>query len=260
MTSLAAQQQALLNALFAWPAEDADMALLALATGVGSHPVRGVLAYRTNGHALAERALRAAYPVLAQMVGAHSFARLSRAVWHAIPPQHGDIARWGACLADFIDQNPQFKDVPYLGDVARLEWAMHQCAIAVDGMPDLATLELLTLHDPLILTLALAPGWATVCSPWPVGNMWWAHHAGGPSFEAVQVMLNDREAEELVVWRHGLKARMRPALPGEVRLLAELQSGLALGPALDLADALDFSQWLPLAVQTQLVMGVTQLP
>jgi len=132
--------------------------------------------------------------------------------------------------------------------------------MAADGVADYSTLELLTIHDPLTLTLRLAPGWATVRSAWPVGSIWLAHGDAGPLFEVVGEMLRNHIAEDVVIWAAGLKAQLRLALPGELALLEALESGQSLGSALASAEALDFSQWFPLAVQTGLVHFVMQLP
>jgi hypothetical protein len=45
-------------------------------------------------------------------------------------------------------------------------------------------------------------------------------------------------------------------MAGEATLLQALQTGASFGAALEAANGLDFSQWLPLAVQTGLVLGV----
>lgn len=255
MSTLADQQQALLEALFAWPPQEAAAQLQAHATGVGAHPQRGLRAYQANGHMLAERALLAVYAVLAQLLGPQSFADLARAFWHCHPPLRGDVAQWGEALAGFIANSVQLQDAPYLPDVARAEWALHRCATAANRDADLGTLVLLTTQDPQTLRLALAPGLTTLCSAWPLASLLLAHREGQPALADVAVQLQDRVAQDVVVWRAGLQPRLRQALPGEVALLSGLLSGLALEPALDAAPALDFSHWLPLAVQSGLVLG-----
>jgi hypothetical protein len=257
---LATQQQALLDALFDWPAQDAVVRLTALATGAGSHAGRGLKVYQANGHMLAERSLRAAYPVLLQMLGEESFADLARALWHAQPPTRGDIAQWGGSLAVFVHDSPQLQDTPYLPDVAQAEWALHRCATAPDRAADFGTLALLTTEDPQSLGLALAPGVASVRSDWPLASLLLAHLEGQPSLQEVGAELQRHTAQDVVVWRSGFQSRVRLALPGEVELLGALQSGIALEPALAAAVGLDFPQWLPLAVQTGLVLGVLRLP
>jgi hypothetical protein len=259
MNTLATQQQALLDALFDWPGHDAAVRLALHAAGVGSQAGRGFRAYQTNGHMLAERALGAAYPVLQQMLGEESFADLARAFWHAHPPVRGDIAQWGQALAGFVAGSEQLQDVPYLPDVALAEWALHRCATAPDRDAKLGTLVLLTTQDALGLQLLLAPGVATMRSNWPLASLLLAHLEGEPSLQTVSAELRSHMAQDIVVWRSGFQPRLRRALPGEVVLLNGLLSGLALEPALAGATGLDFSQWLPLAVQTGLVLGVQPL-
>ena len=260
MNPLAEQQQTLLQALFAHPGDAARQQLAFHATGVGSNPRRGLQVYLANGHALAERALQAAYPVLAQLLGAESFAQLARAHWHAHPPTRGDVAEWGSQLADLVRHSPSLQDEPYLGDVAQVEWAMHCCATAANASADLSTLALLTTHNPQTLTLDLAPGWAALCSPWPVVSILLAHLEGSPSMQEAGEHLRQRLAQSAVVWRSGLRVQLRQARAGEVALLQALQAGLALEAALQQASELDFSQWLPLAVQSGLVVRVSECP
>ncbi|APW45233.1 putative DNA-binding domain-containing protein [Rhodoferax antarcticus] len=95
MNRLAAQQQALLASLFDWPP---DVAINNLASYADSTWARGLKVYQANGHALAQRALQAAYPVLAQLLGSESFAALAQDFWHQQPPQRGDIGQWGEAL------------------------------------------------------------------------------------------------------------------------------------------------------------------
>ena len=118
MSSLAAQQQALLQALFDWPAESAAHALSAHTQGDCR---RGLMAYQTNRHELAQRALAAAYPVLGELLGTESFAALARAYWHTCPPRRGDLAQWGGALDQFVRDDEQLADERYLPDVATLE-------------------------------------------------------------------------------------------------------------------------------------------
>jgi type IV secretory pathway TrbD component len=87
-----------------------------------------------------------------------------------------------------------------------------------------------------------------------------AHLEGQPSLQEVGAELQRHTAQDVVVWRSGFQSRVRLALSGEVELLGALQSGIALEPALAAAVGLDFLQWLPLAVQTGLVLGVLRLP
>jgi hypothetical protein len=257
MSSLARQQQALLDVLLAWPPETAIKNITAYAM---DSRARGLKAYQTHGHMLAQRALQAAYPVVAQMLGEESFADLARALWHAQPPVRGDIACWGSGLAAFMKTSEQLQDEPYLPDVARVEWGLHHCAGASDRAADLSTLALLTTDDPASFTLVLAPGCAVVRSAWPIASILGAHLDGQPSLQEAGAQLRAGVAQDVVVWRAGLKPRFRLAVDGEVGAVMALLRGESLDQALSLAPQLDFALWLPMAVQSGLLLSVQVLP
>lgn len=253
MSALARQQQALLEHLFV-PQHGAAMKSVAVRADFTG--TRGLKAYQSNGHALAERALQAAYPVLARMLGDESFADLARALWHATPPQRGDLAHWGETLADFVAASPQLADEPYLPDVARAEWALHRCASAADATLQADTLALLGSQDLDTLRLRLAPGTTVLRSPWPVASLLLAHRDEGVTLAHAATLLHAGQAEDTLVWRQVFRPCVRAAVPGEADFILALQAGHALGPALDSAPDLDAQAWLAQAVQSGLLLAV----
>ncbi len=253
MSRLAAQQQALLAALFAWPPDNATNNI---ADYVRNPWARGLKAYQANGHAVAERAVQAAYPVLTRLLGQDSLCALARAFWHAAPPVRGDLAQWGAGLAAFVRDSAQLADEPYLADVVTVEWAVHASAGAANQPVDTASFALLLQHDPRELQLRLAPGCRVVPSAWPVASIMGAHLLAEPSFEVVGQRLRAGVAEAALVWRADLRPCVRAGLAGEATFVLALLGGRTLSAALDAAPALDFNAWLALAVQTGLLLGV----
>jgi hypothetical protein len=256
MSTLAAQQQALLAALFVWPPDDA---INNIATYAGNTRARGLKAYQANGHASAERSLLAAYPVLMQLLGQESLYALARALWHAQPPVRGDLAQWGAGLCDFVRASEQLAGEPYLADIARVEWALHACASAANQPQEMASFALLTQHDPGELQLQLAPGCAVVPSAWPVASIMSAHLTNEPSLAEAGRRLRAGAGEAAVIWRADLRPRVRAAIAGEAGFLVALLGNYSLSEALDAAPVLDFNAWLPMAVQTQLLLGARVL-
>lgn len=257
MSYLADQQQALVDALFSWPAQNATKSIATYASGDWA---RGLKAYASNGHMLAERALGAAFPVLAQLIGQESFSALARAFWHAQPPVRGDLAIWGADLPAFLENSAQLQDEPYLPDVAKVEWALHGAATQSDTVASLESLALLTTHDPAALYLRLAPGIFFLRSVWPVASILGAHLYNHPTFAQVGLLLRDQVGQDVVVWREGWRPREKEAQPGELVFLRHLQDGLSLGAALTGAPELNFETWFPAAVQTALVLSVNHRP
>ncbi|OOG37134.1 putative DNA-binding domain-containing protein [Polaromonas sp. A23] len=256
------EQQALLQAVLG--AGDVSALLRWLPQGQSARRLseRGLLAYRANGQALAERALAAAYPVLFQLMGEENFAMLARHFWSVHPPLRGDMACWGEDLAGFIDAAPQLAAEPYLGDVARLEWLMHEASSAADVEADPASFALLASGDAEPVTLSLGAGVATLASSYPVASIVNAHLLGDPSLQQAGQRLADGCAEHVLVWRQGFNPCVRLSSPAEHKLIEELLAGHALADALDAVDSLgdaasvfDFNIWLANAVQTGLVCG-----
>jgi hypothetical protein len=206
---------------------------------------RGLQAYRAHAGALAERALGAAFPTVAQLVGAESFAALARALWFAQPPQCGDIGCWGEDLAAFIAAAPQLADEPYLADVARLDWAVHVAEAAADGGPATG-LQRLADTDPAVLQLRLRDGLALCRSAHPVASLWLAHRSDDADrFAPVREAFAAGRAESALVWRDGFKATVSLLPEAEARFVQAVLDGQPLAAALDAAGAeFDFERWL----------------
>jgi hypothetical protein len=264
---LAAQQQALLQALFGQPDET-----LVQSFWHSDQPQsqRGLQAYRANGHALAERSLHAAYPVIEQMLGHDNFAALARDFWHCHPPSRGDLAHWGNALPAFLASSETLADTPYLADVARVEWALQQAASAADALADPSSFARLGEPDATGLALTLSPGTTLIGSGYPVASLVLSHRHAQPSLKQAAQRLRDAVAETALVWRQGLQPRMAQVTSVEAALLRALLQGQDLPTALDAAlaaeidetQAFDFSLWLTNAVSAGLVTGVhdTNLP
>jgi Putative DNA-binding domain len=245
LTSLAQAQNSLLERIFAVRADT---------------PSRGLAAYRANAHASAERALLAAYPVLAQLMGTENFAYLARDFWHQRPPKRGDLAQWGSALPQFLTASAQLADTPYLADVAAIEWALHVCANAADAQPDLASFAALTQHAPDALTLRLAPGTQVLRSAYPAAAITLAHLGQGTLDEAA-AMLRAGLAHHALVWRQGYAPRLRVLAEPELAFVDALCAGHSLAQALNMASAdFDFSIWLPAQVLCGLLLGVASHP
>lgn len=258
MNTLLLQQQSLLDALFARPGSaQATSAVHHLQTWIEPHASRGLMAYQANGHALAERCLPAAYPVIAQLIGLDSVQALARDLWHCHPPVDGDLAQWGDALPAFLGDNEQLADVPYLADVARVEWAVHRAASAPDADPDMPSFARLSIEDPEGLTLWLAPGTALITSAWPVVSLVTAHTTGEPTLSEAGQRVRDRVGENAVVWRQGWRPCVAACPDNALGVLQALLRGAALTEALGQATAgFDFSDWLTQAVHSGLVLGV----
>ena len=276
MYSLAAQQSALLQTLFAQSGTSgtlhpenainfiATKSINTPATAINEGKNRGLQVYQANAEVLALRSLQASYPVVHQLVGDEAFALLARDLWHQAPPTRGDVAQWGGGLAALIRSIPQLADEAYLPDVARIEWALHQAATAADATADLASLALLTQHDPNTLTLQLAPGTTVMQSPQPAASVVTAHLYASPSFDTVGQKLRAQTPESTLVWRQGLRPMVAACPLADALFVEGLLQGGSLIAALEASSsttdsAFDFNAWLPQAAQNGLLLGARLL-
>ncbi|WP_048441321.1 DUF2063 domain-containing protein [Caenimonas sp. SL110] len=245
---LASQQRQMVQALML-PAHDRAIAFVADANLLARHPLwqRGLLAYRSNGIELAQRALCAVYPVTAQILGDATFKRLAVRLWRADPPTLGDVAQWGGGLPALIESISELcADEPGIADVARVEWLLHRTGDAPDAARDAASFQVLADRDPQLLTLVLAPATGLVRSTYPVVSM----------IEHRSTRVHGEAPQAALIWRDGWTPRFRACADGEASFIAALRDHRSLADSLLAAPDLDFNAWLVRAVQQGLLMAV----
>lgn len=259
----ALRQQMLLRALW----RDARPGVLAGWTRDGAAFTRGLQAYQANAGALAERALAAAFPTLQELLSEDSFAHLARAFWRHAPPAQGDLSTWGEELAAFVAAAPDLADEPYLADVVRLEWAVHQAHAAADADLDGDSLALLANSEPDQLWLRPKPGTQILVSAHPVVSIWQAHRqtpqAGEDRFATVRQAFAAAQTQTALIWRDGWQVQVVALDPADARLTRALCDGKSLGAALSQladVDGFAFEPWLVSALSRRWLAAVSSLP
>jgi uncharacterized protein len=215
--------------------------------------------YRGNLAANWQRALANAYPVLRALVGDDFFQGLASVYGRAHPSRDPDLNRFGAALPDFLDGFAPAAGYPYLPDVARLEWLVHEAhyAPAAGDGPALALEGL----DPVRFEASRArlhPALRLHASPWATPALWLAHQDG-----AGDMPDELRRASHALVLRRGWQVEVMPVAAAEHAALACLVRGGTFGQALDAAFALDgafdvgaaLQRWLGQGCVTALVDG-----
>jgi hypothetical protein len=134
---------------------------------------RRMAVYRNNVAASLVGVLRAHFPVVGRIVGADFFEAAAVAFVRAAPPASPVLAKYGGGFADFLEGFAPAADLPYLPDVARLEWARNVAHHAADadsvGIDRLAAVPADRMGA---VQLLLHPAAAVVASPWPVVSIW----------------------------------------------------------------------------------------
>jgi hypothetical protein len=245
MTAEAQRQQALMAAILQ---RDDGASLQPQLAARPAGVRRGLQAYQANAGASAERSLAATFPTVQALVDEASFAALARAFWHAMPPRRGDLAWFGDELPAFIAASEQLADVPFLADVARLEWQLALAERASDAELEVNSLPQLAERPPSQLWLRLAPHVSLVDSVHPIVSLWAVHRGPGEAElqrAAVRGILSSAGAETALVWRAGWRGEARAVEPAVGRWVAALLRGLPLDRALEQAGAgFAFEAWL----------------
>jgi hypothetical protein len=156
----------------------------------GDAPVeRRLLRYREQARAGWHDALAATYPVVRRLVGTAFFGEACDRYAAACPSASGDLHAYGASFAGFIAAYAPAQPLPYLADMSRLEWALHEAAFAADA-PVFSFAALATLPADAHERIVLVPHPATrmLETRWPLAAWWLANQpgrAGTPDGEAV---------------------------------------------------------------------------
>lgn len=134
--------------------------------------------YRNNVAVGLIEALAARFPAIKRLVGAEFFHALARLYAEAERPRSPVLLRWGAGFADFLEQFPPLAGYPYLGDVARIEFARGEAFHAADATP-LPASELLDAA-PEALRLHLHPSLRLLRLAHPAVTIWARNQPAAP--------------------------------------------------------------------------------
>jgi hypothetical protein len=162
---------------------DADF--FALISEEGVNPVARFSIYQANVvHRLAA-ALVSTYPVVCQLVDRGFFDYAADAFIRRILPASSCLDEYGEEFPSFLETFAPAAEIPYLSDVARLEWhigrvARGPCYSAVPVKTLLQTLErcIQTGIDASNIYLRFSPDVRFLSSPFAIDTIWKMHQEG----------------------------------------------------------------------------------
>ena len=169
----------------------------------GLPAARRLQIYRNNLNASLSDALEAVFPVIARLVGDRYFQQLSRGFIAGHPLRASSLHGFGRELPDHIVQQPELADLPYLADVARLEWGCHEVYHEADHEALAATrLAQVPPERQLQLRFRLAPATRLLTSRYPVLSIW-ASNQPGASNAVAPISLEEGGVRVLIARRNG---------------------------------------------------------
>ena len=200
---------------------------------------RRMAIYRANMVAAADKALSSAYPVIRQVVGAEFFHGLAREYQRGTPSTSGDLTDFGATFDAFLAAFEHTRSLPYLPDLARLEWAVHRAYGDADTPAwDPASLGSVEAERQAAIRFQWAPGTAVVASAHPIVRIWTIHQPGHDG----EFSVDWQRAETALVTRNGFAVTVDDCGRADATFIEASLAGAAFGDAAAtaLADHPDF--------------------
>lgn len=236
--------------------------LAAVIAGDGLPPESRLHLYRHHVVISLTAALEATFPVLCRLLDSRFFGYLADAYIRQHPPDAPCLFEYGEHMPAFVATFPPCRDLTYLPDVARLEWALNVALHAVEEIPCAPEVFQQVAPDEVPrLALQVASSVVLLHSPWPIDQIWHANQEEANRTSRVDlgaggVWLEIRRWEDHVGFR-----KLDPAV---YAFRAALAAGECLATAAERAletdQAFDCIGTLQALLADQIIVGYTLLP
>ncbi|GAB2184625.1 HvfC/BufC N-terminal domain-containing protein [Roseibium sp. LAB1] len=184
--------------------------------------------YRNNVIVSLTEALGETFPAVKTLLGEEYFKALAQAFVMDHPPVSPVLIWYGAEFADFLNAFPPLEAYPYLGDVARLEWAWLQAYHAADAAPlDPAALGDVDPQRLGNVRFAPHPAAHVVTSGWPVWALARTNRFDPDGAEAVDLA----EPQAVMITRPDMEVNVYLLRPGGAVFAKDLLQGHTLAEA-----------------------------
>lgn len=214
--------------------------------------------YRNNVFSNYRKTLSTVYPVVELLVGEQFFRQTADTYVNAYPSLSGDLNEYGANFPQFLAAYAPVSKLPYLPDVANLEWLIELVFHAADEMPKVLE-KLVNVPEEKYgeLHFLLNPASQLFQSNYPVANIWQVNQADWQEYSAVDLQLGGCE---LLILRKGFSISINPLTKGEYAMLRGLAKGEDINTsfckAIQAQNDLDLGSFLQKMVQDGILVDV----
>ncbi|MEH2470115.1 hypothetical protein V1281_000636 [Nitrobacteraceae bacterium AZCC 2161] len=188
------------------------------------------------------KALQLCFPVVRKLVGDDFFEATAQLFIAEHPPRVAWLDRYGGELPEFLSSFPPAATIPYLGDVATLEWAVNCALHATDTERlDLTKLDAIRSEDQAHICFAANPSIQLLHLACPADEIWRAILA--EDNDALGTIDIDAGSVHLLVERNiaGAGVEVERLSPTAWQLLSDLCAGRSIEAVIEAAGDLDVS-------------------
>lgn len=183
-------------------------------------------------------ALAATFPTVQALVGEGFFRTMAGCFVVRELPTQPVLSEYGAGFPGFVADDEPASGLPYLADVARLDWALNVAFHSpMDRRLSVADLAAIAVEQLPSLHIALSKGATLIGSRWPIDRIW---NASQPGASAEPVDLATGRAD-LLVLRRPDDAAFIALERGEAAFVAAMIEGNSLEAAAGRALGADAS-------------------
>lgn len=209
-----------------------DVAPFIRATKASNAEVRFDI-YRNNVRASLIEVIRSAFPAVNYFAGNDNFAYAVSRFLEAAPPRIARLHAYGNQFPKFLQDFGPAQAMPWLADLAKLEWSCQESLFAADA--DALRIEHISqLEEQAVpVQLRLHPSLRIVSSSYPVLSLWEQAVSekdkgrGRPNLEM--------PGETILLVRPQDDVEFHRLLPGEAALITAIHDGADLAGALEAA-------------------------
>lgn len=201
----------------------------------------GYAVYRRNLRGNFADVLALEFPAVQRLVGDAMFRALARRFQQSHPSTSGNAHGIGAPFAAWLRTRAELASVDWIADVAALEWAWEDAAVAADAQADvdIAAFAALSPEQQSAVRARLHPALRIVSSPAPIHAIWRDNlpdeHGRIAALDADYGLSLAGGGEAVLVERVGQTIATSVVPRGEALWLAALADGVTLGDAIDIA-------------------------
>ncbi len=182
-------------------------------------------------------ALKETFPVICRLVDERFFDYAAHEFIRAHPPERACLHEYGGRFPEFLAQFEPCRDLAYLGDVARLEWLIHEAAYAPEEPPLPPTaLGAVPQEQTANLIFRFHPSVALIESRWPIDRIWRANRPDDDGNDAIDLAAGGTRLE---IARLGAQVVIRPLDAANFGFRRMLHQGARLEDAAEAALAQD---------------------
>lgn len=188
-----------------------------------------IAVYRNNVRSSLSKALREKFPVIHALVGDKFFKFAANEYFNLAPPSSPLLSDYGATFPEFLDEFEPAQNLPYLGDMARLEIAWLEAYRAEDAAPLSADAAMDAAgEDPSALCFIMHPSLRLRQSRYAVGSIWRRHQKEGQG-----ARVSAGNGEYVMIVRPYGEVQLEIISVGAFAALENLSAGDAVGAAFE---------------------------